>query len=380
MLLIGTKTELADLEFSSHGRYRVSQVSLENGARIQLLDDARGLKSKTRGLYCSANNKSVIIKSLDNGKTWQKVYSAPANAKISRLFVGKTCLIVQLVEPLQTVIINDDGFVSQTLEGPGFPWHGSQGIDEGPAGTIIFGEYQSQNPGVDLSLWRLSKDGDFQPVLTKTTGRRPPDGEIRHFHTCFSDKFAYGVWYASSGDFLTHNRLWVSLDEGSTWKEPELYCHDATNFGIKRTERLLRFTSVVQLGRGHFIWATDDGLGIKTSAVVEAHVTSYKINMNILGTVSKNYFRNAIRFEEQVFFVSESKNDVAVVDFASLDLKSRTLEMVSTSNVSGKVSPVTASIASQQAVDGKAFVPGLGVVFSADKAGILCLERVEYAN
>lgn len=241
---------------------RMSLLTLAAGA-IKMLWDSRAYSSSSPIVFCSVNSGATVIASEDGGETWRKFLDAPNGTRVVNFCCSGHTFMFQVRDPLTTFIGNAATGKYQEYSGPHFPWHGSQGAAISPSGALILSEYQTGNDGIELSLWRLNRNTDcLEPVLTKVSGRRPPEGDIRHFHTCFFDPYEPQTWYASSGDMLSHNRLWLSENNGRDWTGLAVDMPKADEYGIECPERVLRFTSATVLKPRTLLWATDDGLGV----------------------------------------------------------------------------------------------------------------------
>ena len=352
-----------------------STIELEEHGRIDFLCDTRSSNSEG-GIFCSSKKAKSLLFSPNNGRSWYEVFKLTDAARIVRFHSGPNVHIVQTADPFYTFILSHDFEIIKRFTGPRFPWHGSQGAGFSKSGTFIFSEYQTGNDDIDLSIWRCPFPYDnLTPVLTKRAGRRPPIGEIRHFHTCFPDPYNDGTWYASSGDITSHNRFWISTDDGLNWIEliPRL----ENRSDIVNPERALRFTSAIVLQYKKLLWATDDGLGIGRPAVVLASIDREIINLKITDFLDKNYARSLIKSDQGCLIVTEAKSETDFVDFFWINSEGKRISTIKMNNLTGDPSPVTISRASSSFEGGVAFFNSIGAIASTSKRGILQIKLVK---
>ena len=108
----------------------------------------------------------------------------------------------------------------------------------------------------------------FVPVLSVPGRLNNAPGEIRHFHTCQADPYVEGRWYVSSGDATHECGLWISDDDGRSWRRLFPVVDDARDITVNDLQRLMRFTAFA-ITPDRLIWPTDDNVNGGTAALVQ---------------------------------------------------------------------------------------------------------------
>ena len=136
-------------------------------------------------------------------------------------------------------------------------WLGRDSIDQND-NVIIFGEYLDVNS--EVYVWRSDDYGNtFKKVLTvKGNINDKNDKDIRHFHTC---QFNNNIWYITSGDTYKQCHLWISKDDGVTFKEilPNINVNNTTNIESIYYPTLFRHTTEYHSDK-YIYWGTDQKL------------------------------------------------------------------------------------------------------------------------
>lgn len=352
--------------------------------KVQFLADSRGSGAIREGLFACAEAGKCIVWARQAEGSWEVAWNLrdalEKDQRIARLFVGSRFVLVQTRNPVETKILDGDGAVLSSEPLGGRLWHGSQGVAEDGNGTVMFSEYQTgeESERPTLHVWRLKNDNHlvWERVLSVVCGKYP-DGDIRHFHTCFADPARPGVWFVSSGDVREHNKVWQTVDCGDTWRVLRLEAENSEDFGIVDVDRLARFTSIV-FSDGALVWATDDSLGVGASVLVRGELKEEEgiLSVKILEKLGVNLSRNCVVGEGWGIVVSESKHDVSVVDLHVFDSSLKIRRRIQIPNIEEKQSPVTNSIGSLRLQDSKAYFPNIGVLDDV-KGGLLELKLVD---
>lgn len=375
------KSEFESLEsfpLSNGKQVEFAQIHLPKRHCVFLRDSRSTVSGGA--IYFYAFNPSQILRSIDDGASWKPIIDLPVPAKIVGFCELKNGYLVQRGTELSTELYSLQGQLIRSFDTPKFAWHGSQGISVSPDGTCLFSEYQTgfEHENIELSVWKLtSGDSRLEAKLTQKVGPKPPIGDIRHFHTCFHDPFISQRWYCSSGDVSTHNKLWKSDDDGETWTELRPTLRNASEYGVRRVERALRFTSAVVTGPGRLAYATDDNLGIGSAAFVIAEVSDDDIHLNITSLLSRNLARSVIRHEQGFVVIAESKHDLNQINIDNVDLQGIVRDRIALANLKNAKCPVTQSISSGQFVRGTAFIPSRGSILTRNHKSPLVLKLVE---
>lgn len=356
-----------------------SEVFLESGLRIMFLDDPRPRVGGSGVLVVGIPRRDRLFwADPPSGKCSEVPLDVPGLGKIRRGFARRNGQIVlQTVEPTETLVITGDGELVSRSRKPQHVWHGSYGIDESKDGTVLCSEYRSvrrDSEVAPISVWKYDdRSSEWRNILELTSGHHP-QGDIRHFHTCLSDPQVTGRWYLSSGDRREHSRFWFSEDDGESWIEPELALRLSPDVAGDPGSRVLRYTSAT-VGNGHLTWATDDHLGIYRAATCRAVLAENgRLMVEVVGLLGRNYARNFCPINEQYSMVLTEAKSAGNAEAAELYLVDRNLAAVANlrlPNKSGSDSPVTASMGSRRFQDGRAYFPLLGAILTNQRRGFL---------
>lgn len=240
-------------------------------------DRAMGVQSNT--IICVIAGGVVV--STDLGRTWRH-HSLP-DVKDERIRHVFTCddgsHLLQTFEPYKaadrvTIYRFDaDWKLTDVSQAGSASWHGSRSIDQGRDGVILYAEY----PGNTAKYFGPEMAATFSElrdacVYGSTDGGktwqerfRMSHQDIRHFHTLVADPFQPEHWWLSSGDRSTECRVWLSADNGYSWKEvssDNITMADVpAGLGPSAMPQVYRHTDVV-ITPNYLIWGCDDWLGM----------------------------------------------------------------------------------------------------------------------
>ncbi len=135
------------------------------------------------------------------------------------------------------------------------PWHGCRAVDA-RGGVIMFAEY-TPNPGkvdrVSSRVFRSRDGGNTWHVVFEQTAQ-----QVRHFHFLQARRES-AEWWLTSGDAPDECHIWVSRDNGDTWRDiTEGLGSDKIRCGTEKFSRdLFRLTDIAWDGND-VIWGSDD--------------------------------------------------------------------------------------------------------------------------
>jgi hypothetical protein len=357
-------------------RFRFLPQKMITPKRIKFLEDSARLYNDQRYLaVCDSKDETIFI-SADEGTSWMNFGDLSfVEGKIARFFtLSHGGFVIQTKNPVRTYLLDENKILITASKQAKYNWHGSQGIDQGPSGTIIFTEYrvEKNNEVVELGAWRKTvSSNQFTQCFAAQASNRPPLGEIRHFHTCLADPEIPLRWYLSAGDSSVHCKFWISNDDGVSWTEIKPNLEEQNILSQNKHSKIFRFTSACFIGSDYLLWPTDDGLGINRSALVAFNRKDLSKPQSIKCFFGENYIRNIIYISQNLLVcISESKNNVNYADMYFISPNGDIYDNIKLPNLTLNKSPVTVSLCSQYGKDNTFFFPNLGHVLTKNKNGI----------
>ncbi len=137
-------------------------------------------------------------------------------------------------------------------------WHGCRSVDVA-GGVLMYAEYPYEPADAtpeqrDASrVWRSHDRGRSWHVAFEVR-------DIRHFHFLQSRPGHAGEWWLTSGDGQLESRVWVSKDDGDTWRDVTAAYGTPIPIGeVLYPKTLFRLTDLAWWG-DDVIWGTDDFL------------------------------------------------------------------------------------------------------------------------
>jgi hypothetical protein len=213
-----------------------------------------------------------------------------------------------------------------------FPWHASCSIGQSPgSGVIIWAEYPYAAD--EIKVWRSEDDGCTWSVcfVEMGAGEDPKGGNIRHFHTVQPCSTYEGRWYLSSGDTRDQCRVWVSDDDGLSWRELSELSYEGDlpeALNILDRKKLLRFAGYIQL-TDRIIWVTDDalnGLGARLCWILKDDLSTVHVAPDSCGS---NEYRSIVKVSDEIgIAISEAKLQLDAATVAIINLKQCRIEGV----------------------------------------------------
>ncbi|HVV65697.1 MAG TPA: hypothetical protein VHC42_09515 [Rhizomicrobium sp.] len=215
--------------------------------------------------------KGRIAISRDLGRSWTivKLKGREHRHVVDAKAIGRSELLIQTSAyasendkspQVDLLLASESGEV--LAEHPKFShrWHGCRAVDLAGE-TLMFAEYPGNRPVGDARPWsprvfRSRDRGRNWEVAFVRSG-----AQIRHFHFLQARPGAPGEWWLTSGDLPHECHVWVSKDDGGSWRDateelPERFKVD----GVVYRHDAFRLTDLAWV-EGDVIWATDDTLG-----------------------------------------------------------------------------------------------------------------------
>jgi hypothetical protein len=334
--------------------------------------------------------RSAIVQSCDNGDSW--LHHRIAGAEKRLLYNCRTLrnghMLAQALPErsdskfleakhsntsrASVFLIDANKEVLAVFDEPTAVWHGSSSVDESPDGTIMFAEYHNNQAKYlaatahDPALWRPLME--INRVFRSTDGGRTwqivfeghPE-EIRHFHTLRVDPENPKRWWLSSGDRAEECKVWVSNDDGTSWKDvsqphPDI---NVTRMYEGREQAVYRYTDIFFDGT-HMIWGTDDLMGDALEYYQSLNLSerSGPLTLEELGYCG-NPVRSLIDVGPAILAITEANKGTypampQVLAFFKDNMKAP-LELFKVDNFTGKLTGFTYSKASRAAKDGRFF-------------------------
>lgn len=341
--------------------YKLSiNKKMSNGKDLFFLDHC----VKSELLACSEIDAPKVHFFRDGGNQLKEIdLTGKVAGKIRNgFFCNDGKLILQTSGMSRTYVLwLDDELSIKESKGCGEKqWHGSWSIDQSSTGCIMYAEYSTtkeKNPQ-PLHVYR-SEDGGLTWSVALKVMSSPiyGSGDIRHFHVCQADPYIPKRWYVTSGDKLTDNKLYVSDDDGVSWRLIKVKgCLPAGYASVRHWNDFLRFTTV-NISKETLSWATDDNVGGERALLChlnKSEIDEGRVNIYIDGFLGKNLARNMVHTEVGSFITTEAKLDSSAADLYLFG-EAGLVKFPSIENLSKKPSGFTVSKSSKTASDGKFF-------------------------
>jgi len=217
----------------------------------------------------------------DLGTSWKYVkIAAAADRRIlhvkrigdDRYLLLVTDRIPDLTKPraVDLLVANEAGEVLAANHLAASPWHGCRSLDTA-GGTLMYAEYPYEIPNAtpeqrDTSrVWRSRDEGRSWQVAFEVE-------DIRHFHFLQARPGRQGEWWLTSGDGLEESRIYVSKDDGDTWRDvTAAYTGPIPMDGALYPRTSFRLTDLAWTG-DDVVWGTDDFLYAIKDAPMGARV------------------------------------------------------------------------------------------------------------
>jgi hypothetical protein len=252
-------------------------------------------QSATDSLICFDNETGDILFSENLGKSFKRVVKGDYGYWTGCITTNTGRHMLWEDNSQMIWIYSKDWHFIKKIKTGNFPWHGSWSIAE-LNGTIIYAEY-ADNAEI-LYVWRSVDDGETWKKTFFQNGRLSNNNQIRHFHTVQPDPFNSRHWYLSSGDYAKENKIWLSIDDGLSWKEVTDPDPEGTNL-----QNVHRYTAVY-FTKDFIYWGTDD-LMDGTAKLVRAR-RSDPLEIQVVCDLG-NVVRSMITTSKGAFFISEQK-------------------------------------------------------------------------
>lgn len=212
-------------------------------------------------------NKKVIYNFASNGYYGYNINNAkvmPSGTIIVALTNYKQKLIfLRSTDPTYSAweLVNDD-------------WNGQllyHGWDVSPDGTLIVGEYPTNDNILTVRLWKVTNDGRDWVVIRTFNGRQgtfTTEKQIFHIHTVCYDNYS-GLFWIGTGDKDSESSLWTYDNASLTL--------------VGAGSQLWRICSL-SFTKDYVFWGTDGGIWIngKTEGGIftSGHFQCYMLRMN----------------------------------------------------------------------------------------------------
>ncbi len=211
--------------------------------------------------------------------------------------------------PVDVLVLGEDGAARACHPAQGFRWHGNRGVGVA-AGTLMYAEYPSNRmvDGVRTADCRVLRSRDRGRTWQTVFARNAQ--QIRHFHFLQPRPGIAGEWWLTAGDLPQESRIWVSKDDGDTWRD--LTGDFARKVRIDRTRydrAVFRTTDLCWLG-DEIVWATDDALAgaAVPGALALASRIGDGLEPELIGR-GKWHFRNIVDIGDHLLFLAQRSNE-----------------------------------------------------------------------
>jgi hypothetical protein len=263
--------------------------------------------------------KGRIAISGDLGCSWTivKLKGHERRHVVDAKSIGRSELLIQtsayasedVKRPLVDLLVaNESGEVLAEHRQFSHRWHGCRAVDLAGE-TLMFAEYPGNRPIGDARPWsprvfRSRDRGRNWEIAFVRSG-----AQIRHFHFLQARPGAPGEWWLTSGDHPNECHIWVSKDDGRSWRDatedfPERFTVD----GVVYRRDAFRLTDLAWAD-GDVIWATDDTLGGSRprGARVFRSVSQAPLVPRFVG-LGKWHFRSLVDIGEFLLAISQRSN------------------------------------------------------------------------
>jgi hypothetical protein len=273
-------------------------------------DDAGGGSST---VIATAGSGFAI--SEDLGATWRPIrLKGYARHEILHVrALGQSEYLVQAVLPqwkkaerfVDTLVANAAGDVLAANRIAGSPWHSCRAVDlQGT--TLMFAEYPFEwgDARQSCRVFRSRDRGRSWQIVFTTD-------EVRHFHFLQARPGRPGEWWLTSGDAAHEARIWVSTDDGDSWRDvshPEFDTVRIDDAPYPRT--VFRLTDLVWNGQTA-IWGTDHYLPRRNREPRGARMlksTGMPLEPALVATV-RWPIRSIVEMDDFYVFLSQGPND-----------------------------------------------------------------------
>jgi hypothetical protein len=274
--------------------------------------DADGRGSTT--IIATAGNGFAL--SADLGVTWRRIaLKRHAGHEVVHVrSLGQSEFLVQAVLPqwktsarlVDTLVVDAAGEVLAANRIEGSPWHSCRAVDMQGA-TLMFAEYPYEYGTRQPCRVFRSRDRGRSWEIVFTSD------EIRHFHFLQARPSRIGEWWLSSGDEPEESRIWVSIDDGDSWRDVSLPgCETVPVDGVSYPRTMFRLTDLVWDGETT-IWGTDHRLPKKKQEPRGARVlqsAAQPLEPSLVATVNWP-IRSVVEVGAFYMFLSQGPNDLA---------------------------------------------------------------------
>ncbi|QII86721.1 methyltransferase domain-containing protein [Bordetella hinzii] len=353
------------------GRLKIELLQTSPMSLLFLEDHCKAGGSEAREILATNGSRERVYVSRDLGLSWRQLYEGIEwDGMIRSAFtLADGGRLVRSMSGSIYHFDRDERLVGHCQTGI-WHWHGSQGVGQSTTGTVMYAEYaplRKEHGLQALSVWRY-RGGNWERVMTLPARDNPPEGALRHFHVCQPYPGQPGRWLLSSGDTGEHIHVWISEDDGDSWKEipaPERLISDTQ---LEAYPEPLRFTQCAMLENGDVLWGTDDVRRAGRSALIRMSFTGDQPTFTFQGWLGRNCVRNITSYRDKYFLMlSETLYAPAAADCHLFDAESNRITSLLLPNVGESGHPVTDSLGSARLVDGIGFYPALGAVLMDPK-------------
>lgn len=155
---------------------------------------------------------------------------------------------------VDVLVVDEDGRVLEKHPAQGSRWHSCRAVDMA-GGTLMYAEYPADGGGIPSAsrVFRSRDRGRSWEVVFQQSAE-----QIRHFHFLQPRLDSPGEWWLTSGDAPGQSKIWVTKDDGNTWRDITADS-PLTIDGTRYPRSIFRLTDLVWTGP-EVIWGADDSL------------------------------------------------------------------------------------------------------------------------